>query len=64
MNKFNVGVVEFMGMLLIVMAFAFAFWYGVVWLFCWAFSIEFSIKYVIGVWVTMIIFQSFIRGRK
>ena len=62
MLEFLIGLV----VVVLVMALDFALTYGLFYVICWAFNLTtyFNIKYVIGVWVIMIILRSIFKSRK
>jgi hypothetical protein len=58
------------GMLIIALGIAFVFsivfaiYYAMVWVFCWAFGITFVWKYVIGVWIVVVVLGLLLKKKR
>ena len=50
--------------LLVSMALSFGVVAGIYWLICWSFSIQYSLKMVLGVWIIWILLSNLLKSKK
>ena len=50
--------------LLVSMALSFGVVAGIYWLICWSFSIQYSLRVVLGVWIIWILVTNLIKSKK
>ena len=50
--------------LLVSMALSFAIMAGIIWVVCWSFSIQYSLKMVLGTWIIWLLLSNMIKSKK
>ena len=59
-NAFILGAL----ILLVSMALSFGVVAGIYWLICWSFSIQYSLRVVLGVWIIWLLLSNLLKSKK